>query len=73
MKEIEAKILEINPEMISQKILSLGAKKIHWPLTDPAKATGTEEQVMSQFRATRDEVEARVRGLLASLAEGNER
>lgn len=43
------------------------AKKIHWPLTDPAKASGTEEQIMSEFRATRDDIETRVRGLLAEL------
>jgi len=46
-------------------VLPPGAEKIHWPLTDPAKATGTEEQVMSAFRVTRDEVERRVRHLLA--------
>lgn len=43
------------------------AKKIHWPLTDPAKATGSEEEIMAQFRATRDEVKERVRGLLVEL------
>ena len=42
-------------------------RKIHWPLTDPAKATGTEEEITAAFRATRDEVEARVRRLLADL------
>jgi arsenate reductase len=42
-------------------------RKIHWPLSDPAKATGTENEVMAAFRATRDEVEARVRELLAGL------
>jgi arsenate reductase len=42
-------------------------RKIHWPLSDPAKATGTENEVMAAFRATRDEVEARVRELLACL------
>jgi arsenate reductase len=40
---------------------------IHWPLTDPARATGSEEEIMAEFRATRDEVEQRVRGLLADL------
>jgi arsenate reductase len=45
-------------------------KKLHWPLTDPAKATGTEQQIMSAFRATRDEVEVRVRRLIADLREG---
>ena len=42
-------------------------RKIHWPLTDPAKATGTEEEIMVAFRATCDEVEQRVRSLLAAL------
>jgi arsenate reductase len=45
-------------------------KKLHWPLTDPAKATGTEQEIMAAFRATRDEVEARVRRLIADLREG---
>jgi arsenate reductase len=44
-----------------------GVKKIHWPLSDPAKATGTEEEIMAQFRATRDEVCRRVAELIASL------
>ena len=44
------------------------ARKIHWPLTDPAKATGTEDEIMAAFRATSDEVEDRVRKLLATLS-----
>ena len=47
-----------------------GVCKVHWPLTDPAKATGSEEEILAEFRATRDEVQRRVRGLLAALAEG---
>ncbi len=43
--------------------------KIHWPLTDPAKATGSEDEIMDEFRATRDEVERRVRGLLDTVRE----
>jgi arsenate reductase len=42
-----------------------GVRKAHWPLTDPAKATGTDDEIMEAFRATRDEVERRVRELLA--------
>jgi arsenate reductase len=42
-------------------------RKIHWPLTDPAKATGSEAEIMAAFRATRDEVGRRVRSLLAEL------
>jgi arsenate reductase len=45
-----------------------GVKKVHWPLTDPAKATGSESEIMNEFRATRDEVRTRVQGLLNSLA-----
>jgi len=30
------------------------AKKFHYNFPDPAKATGTEEQVMQQFREVRD-------------------
>lgn len=39
-------------------------KKIHWPLTDPAKAVGSEAEIMAEFRATCDEIENRVRDLL---------
>lgn len=48
------------------------ARKVHWPLTDPAKATGSEEEIMSAFRATRNEVKRRVKSLLTLLAEGGE-
>jgi len=46
------------------------AKKIHWPLSDPAKARGTEDEVMAEFRATRDEVRKRVGDLIAVLTRG---
>ena len=39
-------------------------KKEHWPLEDPAKAQGSEEEVMDQFRASRDDIEMRVKDLL---------
>jgi len=42
-------------------------KKVHWPLNDPAKAAGTEVEVIEAFRASRDEVEKRVRELLRKL------
>lgn len=44
-----------------------GVRKEHWPLSDPAKATGTEEEIMKTFRATRDEVRGRVNELLERL------
>jgi arsenate reductase len=48
-----------------------GVKKIHWPLSDPAKATGSEDEIMAQFRATRDEVRRRVAGLLDEIRRGS--
>jgi len=50
--------------------LPAGIEKIHWPLTDPAKASGSEEEIMDEFRATREEVKRRVGGLLDRLSEG---
>ena len=50
--------------------LPAGITKRHWPLTDPAKATGSDEEISQQFRATRDEVRRRVAALLAELAAG---
>jgi arsenate reductase len=41
--------------------------KIHWPLSDPAKAEGTEEEIMAVFRASRDEIRQRVQALLNHL------
>ena len=49
-------------------VLPPGVKKVHWPLTDPAKATGSEDEIMDQFRATRTDIENRVRELLTSLS-----
>ncbi|KAF0191051.1 MAG: arsenate reductase [Gammaproteobacteria bacterium] len=45
-----------------------GTRKEHWPLDDPAKATGSEEQVMAVFRATRDNIRKRVEDLITRLA-----
>jgi len=39
-------------------------RKLHWPLQDPAKATGTDEERLAAFRAVRDELSARLVTLL---------
>lgn len=31
-------------------------RRHHWPFDDPAKATGTEEQITAEFRRVRDEI-----------------
>ena len=45
-------------------VLPPGTTKEHWPLEDPAKAQGSEEEIMNQFRASRDDIESRVKDLL---------
>jgi len=38
--------------------------QIHWPLTDPSAAGGSEAEVKKAFRAVRDEIRNRVQVLL---------
>jgi len=42
-------------------------RKVHWPLEDPAKATGDEESIMRVFRDTRDDIQERLQALLETL------
>lgn len=35
-------------------------KRLHWGFEDPARATGTEEEVMDKFREVRDAIRDRV-------------
>jgi arsenate reductase len=49
-------------------VLPPNVHKIHWPLNDPAKATGTEEEIMEVFRASRDDIRQRVQNLMSELA-----
>jgi arsenate reductase len=39
-------------------------KRVHHNFPDPAKATGTEEEVMNAFRSVRDEIKAYCKSLL---------
>lgn len=41
-------------------IMNKNATKWHWGFDDPAKATGTEEEVMKQFRTVRDSIKLRI-------------
>lgn len=43
-------------------------RREHWPLRDPARATGAEEEVLKVFREVRDEIGARVKKLLGELS-----
>ena len=44
-----------------------GTRREHWPLADPAKATGTEQEILAVFRAARDDIRDRVSALLQRL------
>lgn len=46
---------EVCPILISK------AKKLHWPLPDPAGKNGTEEEQIERFRVTRDEIKKRLK------------
>ena len=48
-------------------VLPAGIRKEHWPLSDPAKATGTNDQIMAVFRSSRDDIRLRVADLLERL------
>jgi arsenate reductase len=48
-------------------VLPAGTRKVHWPLEDPAKATGSEEAIMQVFRTSRDDIRGRVQSLLNNL------
>ena len=48
-------------------VLPAGTRKEHWPLDDPAKATGSEDEIMTVFRASRDDIRRRVGELLERL------
>ena len=48
-------------------VLPPGTRKEHWPLDDPAKASGSEDEIMQVFRASRDDIKQRVTGLLQLL------
>lgn len=38
-------------------------KRLHWPLPDPASATGTPDEILTAFRSVRDEIRDRVQAL----------
>ncbi|WP_041695307.1 arsenate reductase (thioredoxin) [Alicyclobacillus acidocaldarius] len=39
-------------------------KRLHWGFPDPAKATGSEEEILNQFRQVRDAIGAQIRAFL---------
>jgi len=48
-------------------LMPAGTRKLHWGLDDPARATGSPEQITHVFATTRDAIRERVDALLAEL------
>ncbi len=47
-------------------------KRLHWPINDPTKASGTEEEVLKAFRKARDEIKARMLKLIEEVKNAKE-
>ena len=41
--------------------------RVHWPLPDPARATGSREEVLAVFRRSRDEIGERLKAFLVEI------
>lgn len=42
-------------------------KRLHWPIDDPIRTMGTEEEIMNGFRKVRDEIGKRVKELIDEI------
>ncbi len=42
-------------------VTPLHVKRLHWEFEDPARATGTEEEIMAKFAEVRDGIKEKVR------------
>lgn len=73
---------EINPELVKTMdyLITLcgdaeercpatpqSVTKLYWPFADPAKAIGSEEEIMEQFRLTRDAIFRRLETFFSDL------
>ena len=48
-------------------MLPPGTRREHWPLEDPARAEGSEAEILETFRDSRDEIRDRVADLIKRL------
>lgn len=53
-------------------VLAAGKRKEHWPLEDPAEASGSDDEILAVFRASRDDIRRRVVDLIERLAQESE-
>ncbi len=50
-------------------VLPPDVRRLHWPLDDPAAATGSEAEILATFRKSRDQIAALVTDLFRELHE----
>ncbi|MFQ5344910.1 MAG: arsenate reductase (thioredoxin) [Mariprofundus sp.] len=44
----------------------LKGKREHWPFDDPARASGSEDEIMAEFRRIRDQIRRRIEAFIHS-------
>ncbi len=49
--------------------IPVSCPKVHWPFDDPAKASGTEEQIMAEFRRVRDQIKGKIQAYIDAEAD----
>ena len=42
-------------------------KRFHWPIEDPVSASGTEDEIMNEFRRARDEIKEKIAGFISDF------
>ncbi len=42
-------------------------KRLHWPIDDPALATGSAEEIITAFQKARDEIEKRIKEFIEAI------
>ena len=43
-----------------------GCAKVHWPFDDPAQASGSEAEIMAEFRRVRDQIRDKISAFVAN-------
>ncbi len=64
LKEMDVIITLCDNAAESCPLTPPGIKRLHWSLKDPAKAEGTEDEIMDEFRRVRDEIKEKIVGFI---------
>lgn len=60
LKELDLLVTVCGNADESCPAVPVSCEKQHWPFDDPAKVTGTEDEIMAEFTRVRDQIRARV-------------